>query len=253
MDYYLYFSMNIDSILSKSNQSGTFNYVEGCLILVNKPLHWTSFDVVNKIRFALKHKLAVKKIKVGHAGTLDPLATGLLLVCTGKFTKDIDQLQNDTKSYSGIIKLGATTPTYDAESEPQNQTTVPDISPEMIQQLIHNFSGIIAQVPPIFSAIKIDGKKAYQLARRGEETTMKAREITIFSLEIIIEKRDQLFFRVHCSKGTYIRSLAHDIGQFLGCGAYLLSLHRESIGKYRADEAMELPDVISTIQQTVLK
>ena len=241
--------MDSDSILSRSNPAGAFNFLEGCLILVDKPLHWTSFDVVNKIRFALKHKLGVKKIKVGHAGTLDPLATGLLLVCTGKFTKAIDQLQNEAKSYSGVIKLGATTPTYDAESEPQNQALVPDISPELIQQLVHKFSGEIAQVPPIFSAIKIDGKKAYQLARRGEEAELKARDIFIHSLEIHLDKGDKLIFKVHCSKGTYIRSLAHDIGQYLRCGAYLQSLRRESIGAYMVGEALELPEVISMIQE----
>lgn len=238
-----------EKILNKNSVPGSLLMPEGCLILVDKPLTWTSFDVVNKIRFAIKHAYGIKKCKVGHAGTLDPLASGLLLVCTGPFTKLIDGLQNQSKVYSGTIQLGATTPTYDAESTPENFLPVPDLSEEMLAEVESHFTGPQQQVPPVYSAIKIEGKKAYQLARRGDDVELKPRSIDIYSINLTIVDKDRLQFEVHCSKGTYIRSLAHDIGRYLQCGAYLHSLRREAIGAYRVDDSMQLDEIIRFIQQ----
>lgn len=219
--------------------------------MVDKPLTWTSFDVVNKIRFAIKHAYSLRKCKVGHAGTLDPLASGLLLVCTGPFTKKIDSLQNQSKLYSGIIQLGATTPTFDAESAPEHFLPVPDITENILNDLMHHFTGPQFQVPPVYSAIKVKGKKSYLLARRGEDVELKPRAVEIFSIKLSLINSDQIGFIVNCSKGTYIRSLAHDIGRFMHCGAYLLSLRRESIGEYRVNDSLPIDDIIRFIQNPV--
>ncbi|MFZ1705695.1 MAG: tRNA pseudouridine(55) synthase TruB [Saprospiraceae bacterium] len=240
--------MDIDQILNKGTQTLSQPFLSGCLILVDKPLEWTSFDVVNKIRFAIKHKFGVKKCKVGHAGTLDPLATGLLLICTGLYTKKIDSLQNESKVYSGTIKLGATTPTYDAESIPVDFKVVPEINAELLKKVEQNFFGTQNQKPPIYSAIKMKGQKSYDLARRGIEVEMKERPITIHDISLTHKTNELLQFSIHCSKGTYIRSLAHDIGAYLGCGGYLLSLRRDSISQYDVNDALSIDEVISNIQ-----
>jgi len=240
--------MVIEHILDHQNSAKTIPLTDGSMILIDKPLHWTSFDVVNKIRFAIKHAFGVKKIKVGHAGTLDPLATGLLLVCTGAYTKKIDELQNQNKSYTGEIRLGAITPTYDSESEPEQYRPVPALSLQDLEETVSHFTGDILQIPPIYSAIKINGKKAYQLARRGEEAELKPRSINIARLELVLQEKDVLRFDVTCSKGTYIRSLAHDIGNRIGCGAYLASLRRETIEDFNVRSAMTVDEVVAYIQ-----
>jgi tRNA pseudouridine55 synthase len=207
-------------------------FEEGKVILIDKPLHWTSFDVVRKIRNSIKIK------KVGHAGTLDPLATGLLIICTGKFTKKINEYMAQEKEYTGSFTLGATTPTYDKESTPQDFKEYNHITEEDIVAATKNFIGAIQQYPPIYSAIKKDGVALYELARRGEEVELKARTITITEFEITKVALPIVEFRVLCGTGTYIRSLAHDMGQALGCGAYLSELRRTKIGEYNVDDAV---------------
>lgn len=225
------------------------NFEEGVVILIDKPLEWTSFDVVNKIRFKLKYALGVKKIKVGHAGTLDPLASGLLIICTGKMTKQIDQLQGLPKVYSGTITLGATTPTYDAEVEPTEFFPTKHINPTLIKEVSQHFVGAIEQIPPIFSAVKIKGKSAYTLARRGVEVELKSRLIEITKFDILDFNLPILPFICACSKGTYIRSLAHDFGKALDSGAYLSSLRRESIGAYNVSDALTLEEALGMIEK----
>lgn len=208
--------------------------LEGKVLLVNKPLRWTSFDVIGRLRKIFKIK------KIGHAGTLDPLATGLLIVCTGKFTKKINEYMGMEKEYTGTITIGATTPTYDLESEPENFKPFEHINAEAINNVITQFIGPIAQVPPAHSAIKIDGKRVYELARQGKEVQLKARNVTISELEITGMELPQLHFRVVCSTGTYIRSLANDLGAALGTGGYLSSLCRTRIGPFSLSDAHEV-------------
>lgn len=217
-----------------------FHFLEGEMLLIKKPYKWTSFDVVGKIRVMLKYRMGIKKIKVGHAGTLDPLATGLLIVFTGKSTKKIDEVQGLTKVYTGTFTLGATTPSFDLESAPENQTSLEGISNESIIAASKKFIGEIQQVPPIFSALKIDGKKAYDMAREGTEFEMEARPVHIYDFKITDIQLPEVSFEVECSKGTYIRSLAHDFGKALGCGAYLSSLCRTRIGDFSLDDAITL-------------
>ena len=200
-------------------------------MLVDKPIEWTSFDVVRKIRNLVRIK------KVGHAGTLDPLATGLLIICTGKFTKRINEFMAREKEYTGSITLGATTPTYDLESEPDNFTDTTFLTEEKILIIAKQFTGEIMQVPPAHSAIKIDGKRVYELARQGKEVKIEPRKIVIKEFEITKIEMPVVFFRVICSTGTYIRSLANDFGQALGCGGYLSSLCRTRIGDSRLENA----------------
>jgi tRNA pseudouridine55 synthase len=209
-------------------------FEEGQVLLIDKPLEWTSFDVVRKIRNLIKIK------KVGHAGTLDPLATGLLIVCTGKFTKKINEYMAQEKEYTGTFTLGATTPTYDLESKPENFKNINSLTEEDITKATKNFLGEIMQVPPAHSAIKIDGKRVYELARQGKEVKMEPRKVIIKSFEITKIDMRVVSFRVVCSTGTYIRSLAHDFGAVLGCGAYLSSLCRTRIGEYKLENAMSM-------------
>lgn len=225
------------------------DFLAGRLLLVDKPKGWTSFDVVNKVRFALKHKLGVKKIKVGHSGTLDPMATGLLLICTGKATKALAQLQGLDKVYSGEITLGATTPTYDAESAPENERPTEDISDEQIIEASKKFHGEMDQVPPIYSAIKKDGVAAYTLARRGKEVKLEPRRVQIHAFNILEVDIPRVRFRVHCSKGFYVRSLAHDIGDAIGSGGYLSMLRRESVGSFHVGNAWTIDQLILAIRQ----
>jgi tRNA pseudouridine55 synthase len=211
-------------------------YADGKVILINKPLHWTSFDVVRKMRGLIQIK------KIGHAGTLDPLATGLLIVCTGKFTKKINEFMAQEKEYTGSITLGAVTPTYDLESEPEQQKDFSFITHAMLQTATEKFVGDIQQLPPMFSAIKKDGVALYELARRGEEVELKTRSIHISSFEITAVELPVVHFKVICSTGTYIRSLANDYGAAFGCGGYLSSLCRTRIGEFKNENAMDMED-----------
>ena len=223
------------------------DFITGSLLLIDKPLNWTSFDVVNKIRGTLKHKLKLKKLKVGHAGTLDPLASGLLLICTGKWTKKIDGLQGMPKQYTGSLKLGATTPSYDAETEEDSQFSLEGITEEILHKATLPFTGQIEQVPPMFSALKKDGVALYKLAREGQTIERKARTVTIDTFDLTTIDLPQVHFLVDCTKGTYIRSLAHDFGQSLGNGAYLSSLVRTKIGEYRVEDANSMEEVLEKI------
>jgi len=209
-------------------------FEEGKVLLINKPLRWTSFDVIRKIRGLIKIK------KVGHAGTLDPLATGLLIVCTGKFTKTINEYMAQQKEYTGTITLGATTPTYDLESEPQNFKRFDHITKEDLEQTAQSFTGRILQTPPIHSAIKKEGKRVYELARQGVDVKLEPRPVTILEFEIVKIDLPVVEFRVVCSTGTYIRSLANDFGEKLGCGGYLSSLCRTRIGNFLLEDAMTM-------------
>ncbi len=215
------------------------DYKEGQVLLIDKPLKWTSFQVVNKIRWHIRQKFGIKKIKVGHAGTLDPLATGLLILCTGKFTKKIDEYQGQIKEYTGEITLGATTPSYDLETEVNESFSTEHISEELIYETTKQFVGEIDQKPPIFSAIKKDGKRLYELARAGETTDIKSRRINIETFEITNIDLPKVQFRVVCSKGTYIRSLAYDFGNALNSGGHLSKLRRTKIGNFSVDNAKE--------------
>lgn len=209
-------------------------FEEGKVLLIDKPLRWTSFDAVRKIRNLIRIK------KVGHAGTLDPLATGLLIICTGKFTKRINEYMAQEKEYTGTITLGATTPTYDLESDPENFRSVESITPDQIRRATSQFTGEILQVPPAHSAIKQDGKRVYELARAGKDVKLEPRKITIREFEITGVEMPLVHFRVVCSTGTYIRSLANDFGAALGCGAHLSSLCRTRIGSFPLREAMSI-------------
>ena len=217
-------------------------FEEGQVLLINKPLKWTSFDAVRKIRYLTKTK------KVGHAGTLDPLATGLLIVCTGKFTKKINEYMAQEKEYTGTITLGATTPTYDLESEPQNFKPLEGISLQQLEQAAGAFTGLIYQVPPAHSAIKKEGKRVYELARQGKEVKLEARPVTISVFEIVKVELPVVHFRVVCSTGTYIRSLANDFGEKLGCGGYLSNLCRTRIGNFLLKEAMTIEELEGKIK-----
>jgi tRNA pseudouridine55 synthase len=216
------------------------DFQNGQVLLIDKPLHWTSFQAVNKMKWALKSKLGLKKIKIGHAGTLDPLATGLLLVCTGKFTKKITELQGQAKEYTGTFYIGATTPSYDLETEIDKTFSVEHIDEDLIHKTISQFLGEIDQKPPIFSAIKKDGIRLYEHARAGETVEIAYRKTTIHEFEITRIALPEIDFRVACSKGTYIRSLAFDFGKALQSGAHLIVLRRTKIGDYDVKNAMDV-------------
>mgnify|MGYP000494913485 FL=1 len=226
-----------------------YDFKQGATLLVDKPLEWTSFDVVNKIRYALKKALNVRKIKVGHAGTLDPLATGLLIICTGKFTKKIETYQSQYKVYDGTIRLGATTPSYDAETAVNEIFPLEGITSEMIHNNVSHFIGEIDQIPPVFSAIKVDGQPLYKKARKGQDVKIKSRKVTIHDFKVTEVRFPDVDFEVKCSKGTYIRSLAYDFGQKLDNGAYLTQLRRTQIGEHALEDAWQLDDLIAHIQE----
>lgn len=230
-------------------QTPPFNFQEGAILLVDKPLEWTSFDVVNYLRIQMCKALDVKKLKVGHAGTLDPLATGLLLICTGKKTKEIETLQGFGKEYTGVFKLGATTPSYDGETEEDRQFDISSITEEALRQAATALTGAIEQMPPLFSAIKINGKKAYTHARKNHDIELKARPIHIYQFELTDIALPFVSFRVKCSKGTYIRSLAHDFGKLLNNGAYLTALRRTKVGDYSVENALSLEEAKEIIAQ----
>lgn len=222
----------------------------GSTIIVDKPYRWTSFDVVNKIRWNLKQVLGVKNIKVGHAGTLDPLATGLLILCIGKHTKLIDQIMVGEKTYTGTILLGKTTPSYDLETEYNEEFPIDHISAELIEETRKKFIGEQQQVPPIFSAKQIDGKRAYDLARAGKEVVLKSNTITISDFKVNIDRFPEIDFEISCSKGTYIRSIAHDFGKALQSGGCLIALRRIRSGNLTIDNAKSVDDWISEIRKT---
>ncbi len=220
-------------------------FAEGKVLLIDKPLDWTSFDAVRKIRNLVRIK------KVGHAGTLDPLASGLLIICTGKFTKRINEYMAREKEYTGTIILGAVTPTYDLESEPANQMDTSHLTPEIIRNATQAFTGAIMQVPPIHSAIKIGGKRVYELARKGKDVKLEPRPVTISAFEITAVEMPVVSFRVVCSTGTYIRSLANGFGAHLGCGGYLGSLRRTRIGEFRVTDALSMTAAEEMIRTTL--
>lgn len=222
---------------------------EGQLLLIDKPLNWTSFDVVNKLRYALRKAYGFRKLKVGHAGTLDPLATGLLLIAVGRKTKTINDLMGMDKVYTGTFKIGATTPSYDLETEVDQQWSTEGISEEDIQNAADKFKGLIDQVPPIFSAIKQGGKKAYEMAREGEKPELKSRQVMIHDFKVDAKAFPEVDFEVKCSKGTYIRSLAHDFGAALNNGAHLTALRRVAIGPYSIEDALSLDRCLEIFQK----
>ncbi|EPR73227.1 tRNA pseudouridine synthase B [Winogradskyella psychrotolerans RS-3] len=231
------------------------DYINGQVLLIDKPLTWTSFQAVNKLRWEIRHAFDIKKIKVGHAGTLDPLATGLLVICTGKMTKQINIFQGQEKEYTGTFVLGGTTPSFDLETEVNETFPTDHITDELIQNAIPQFIGQIDQFPPVFSAIKKDGKRLYEFARAGEEVEIKSRQVEITEFEIteintstaLSTSSLELHFRVVCSKGTYIRSLANDFGKALNSGAHLSSLRRTRIGDFKVDDALTPEDFIANL------
>lgn len=224
------------------------DYKAGQVLLIDKPLEWTSFQAVNKIRWHIRKRFDIKKIKVGHAGTLDPLATGLLIICTGKQTKNINQYQGQIKEYTGTFTVGATTPSYDLESEVNETFPTEHITDELIHKATEQFLGTIQQQPPIFSALKKDGKRLYELARKGETVEIPTREITINEFEITNIELPKIDFRVVCSKGTYIRSLAFDFGKALNSGAHLSTLRRTKIGDFSVEKATSIETFIKNLE-----
>lgn len=222
---------------------------EGKVLAVNKPLDWTSFDVVNKIKFAIRKTHHLKKFKVGHAGTLDPRATGLLVVCIGRATKTIPELMGADKRYIATLELGATTPSFDTETETDHHYPTDHITRNLIESVLPAFTGEVMQVPPIFSALKKDGKRLYELARKGHEVEVAARPVLIHSIGIVEYDGTRLVLDVHCGKGTYIRSLAHDLGKALESGAYLKELKRTYIGDNSLEGAWEVGDICNVIRE----
>lgn len=214
-----------------------YDFIKGEVLLFNKELDWTSFDLVQKIRNNLCRAMGIKKLKVGHAGTLDPKATGLMILCTGKSTKLIESFQAGEKEYIATLKLGATTPSFDLETEEDCQFETSHIDKVLVEEILGQYLGEIDQIPPVFSAVKIDGKRAYHHARKGEDVKMRSRKITISEIELIRFSQTEILVRVVCSKGTYIRSLARDIGKSLNSGAYLTGLKRTRIGNFRLEDA----------------
>ena len=216
------------------------NFKEGEVLYFDKPLKWTSFAVVNKIRYHICRKLGVKKIKVGHAGTLDPLATGVMIICTGKATKRIEEFQYHTKEYIATLQLGATTPSFDLEKEIDATYPTEHITRELVEEALQRFIGRIEQIPPVFSAFKVDGKRAYDLARKGEDVELKAKTLIIDEIELLECNLPEIKIRVVCSKGTYIRALARDIGEVLNSGAHLTGLIRTRVGDVRLEDCLSV-------------
>jgi len=224
----------------------TIDIQNGSILLIDKPLRWTSFDVVNKIKYEIRRQSGCKKFKIGHAGTLDPLATGLLIVCIGKYTKQIPEFQQQRKEYEGTITVGATTASYDLEKPPENPMPYHHLSENEIIPAVNQFIGTMEQLPPIFSAVRIDGKRAFEYARNDKEITLKSKEITIYSFDIVRIELPEIDFKITCSKGTYIRSIARDLGDVLGCGAYLSRLKRTKIGDFSVENALDMTPFINT-------
>lgn len=225
------------------------NFKEGEVLCFDKPLKWTSFAVVNKIRYHICRKLGVKKIKVGHAGTLDPLATGVMIICTGKATKRIEEFQYHTKEYIATLQLGATTPSFDLEKEIDATYPTEHITRELVEETLKGFVGSIEQIPPVFSACKVDGKRAYELARNGEEVELKAKTLVIDEIELLDCRLPEIKIRVVCSKGTYIRALARDIGQALNSGAHLTGLIRTRVGDVKLEDCLQVEDFAEWLEK----
>lgn len=231
----------------------TYDFLGGEVLLFNKDLNWTSFDLVQRVRNTLCRKMGIKKMKVGHAGTLDPLATGLMILCTGKATKRIEELQLGEKEYLATIKLGATTPSFDLETEEDSSKDYSHVNKELLEEALKKFQGELEQVPPVFSAVKVKGRRAFDYARNGEELKLQPKKIVIREIEIEAFDLPEVKIRVVCSKGTYIRALARDIGVELNCGAYLTGLERTRIGDYYLKDAIKVDyflknlDAIETI------
>ena len=220
------------------------DFLNGQVLLIDKPLGWSSFQAVNKLKWAIRKRFGLKKIKIGHAGTLDPLATGLLIICTGKFTKKIPDYQGQTKEYTGTITLGSTTPSFDLETEINENFPTAHITEDLITRTTSQFIGEIEQAPPVFSAIKKDGKRLYEYAREGKEVTVKKRKVLVNSFEITDVRLPEVDFLISCSKGTYIRSIAHDFGKALDSGGHLSKLRRTKIGDFNVNIAQD-PEVFS--------
>ncbi|HNY58989.1 MAG TPA: tRNA pseudouridine(55) synthase TruB [Bacteroidales bacterium] len=227
-------------MISKLSLTIIPNFEEGEVLLINKELDWTSFDVVNSIKAFLKYELGIKKIKIGHAGTLDPKATGLMIICTGKQTKSIEKYQSLDKEYTGSFTLGQTTPSWDTETTPNQNFPIDHITEKMIYDITNRFIGTIWQRPPSYSAIWIDGRRAYKIARKDNKFKLEPRQVEISEFEIVSVKIPQVNFRIRCSKGTYIRALANDFGKALNSGAYLSSLCRSAIGHFKLEEALSI-------------
>ena len=224
-----------------------FNPLEGEILYIDKPLHWSSFDAVKRVRGSMARRLKIKKMKVGHAGTLDPLATGVMIVCTGRATKRIDELQAHTKEYVATIALGATTPSYDLETEIDATYPTEHITREMVEEVLKKFTGRIEQVPPAFSACKIDGKRAYKMARKGKEVELKAKILVIDEIELLEYSQQSIVVRVVCSKGTYIRALARDIGVALNSGGHLTALRRTRVGDVKVEECLTVEQAVEML------
>ncbi|MBQ2838065.1 MAG: tRNA pseudouridine(55) synthase TruB [Muribaculaceae bacterium] len=224
-----------------------FNPLEGEILYLDKPLHWSSFDAVKRVRGIMARRLKIKKMKVGHAGTLDPLATGVMIVCTGRATKRIDELQAHTKEYVATIALGATTPSFDLETEIDATYPTEHITREMVENVLTKFTGRIEQIPPAFSACKIDGKRAYKMARKGKEVELKAKILVIDEIELLEYSQQSIVVRVVCSKGTYIRALARDIGQALNSGGHLTALRRTRVGDVRVEDCLTVDQAVEML------
>ena len=228
------------------------DFISGEIIAIDKPLGWTSFDAVKRLRGVIQKRLNVKKFKVGHAGTLDPLATGVLIVCTGRATRKIEALQSGRKEYIATVKLGATTPSFDLETEIDATYPTDHLNEDIIKKTLQSFKGEIMQVPPVFSAVKVEGKRAYKFARTGRDVELKPKAITISEIEFINLDGDELTFRVMCGKGTYIRALARDIGLALNSGAHLISLRRTQVGDIRIEDCLNIEEAVKKISETEL-
>ncbi|MBO5272771.1 MAG: tRNA pseudouridine(55) synthase TruB [Muribaculaceae bacterium] len=224
-----------------------FNPLEGEILYIDKPLHWSSFDAVKRVRGIMARRLKIKKMKVGHAGTLDPLATGVMIVCTGRATKRIDELQAHTKEYVATIALGTTTPSYDLETEIDATYPTEHITREMVEETLKKFTGRIEQVPPAFSACKIDGKRAYKMARKGKEVELKAKILVIDEIELLEYSQQSIVVRVVCSKGTYIRALARDIGEALNSGGHLTALRRTRVGNVKVEDCLTVDQAVEML------
>lgn len=224
------------------------DFISGEILIIDKPLGWTSFDAVKRVRGALTRRMKVKKLKVGHAGTLDPLATGVMVICTGRATKRIDELQAGVKEYVATLALGATTPSFDLETEVDATYPVGHITKELVEKTLKKFHGTIQQVPPAFSAVKIDGQRAYKMARKGQTPELKAKTLVIDDIEMLDYAPESITLRIVCSKGTYIRALARDIGEALGSGAHLTALRRTRVGDFTVDRCMSVDEAAAMIR-----
>lgn len=237
----------------ETDSTAAMDFLKGEVLYIKKPLHWTSFDVVNRIRWKIRKSFNIKKIKVGHAGTLDPLATGVMIICTGKATKRIEEFQYQTKEYIATLELGATTPSFDKEMPIDKHYPFEHIDEELVQHTLKEFIGELWQVPPIYSAVKVDGKRAYDYAREGEAIELKAKLLVIDEIEMLNFATPFLKIRVVCSKGTYIRALARDIGKALNSGAHLAALERTAIGAIKLEDCVEIDTMLECIDEYALQ